>query len=223
MARLIYQQDSTPQHRRMARRHIRLCGQINGAAAYGIAMQHPLDVLIAAENARHKAEEMCEDALDDFAMKDVLLDNQIRNLFEYAIRYDRDYLTQYATMLFPNQVFSEIINLPASEKLLKTAQLIEKLSTIDAANRLFPYIEALKKASESVHDAIEARRTANENLSRYHAEEEVARNYVRTSYEHNYLDARKQFGKLKSELLFPKVANKRGKSSNGAKKSDSEE
>jgi hypothetical protein len=39
MARLIYKQDTLALHKRLTRRHIRLCGQVNGGAPYAQAIQ----------------------------------------------------------------------------------------------------------------------------------------------------------------------------------------
>lgn len=211
MARLIYQQDSTPQHKRMARRHIRLCGQINGAAPYGQAMQEKLDALIGKENERVASEEQCENALDDIVMKDQLLDNKVRNLFEHARRYDRDNLTQFTAMLFPNNTFTEFINLPATEEPLKVLQLIEKLENLEEGHELLQNHEGLSDAAGAVIDAQDARREAIGTLRRRQASEELARNDVRVQYENNYLDARKNFGKMKAEMLFPKIAHRSSK------------
>jgi hypothetical protein len=46
MARLLYKQDSTAYHKRLVRRHIRLCGQIKGGAQYAQAIQPKLDSFV---------------------------------------------------------------------------------------------------------------------------------------------------------------------------------
>jgi hypothetical protein len=46
MARLLYKQDSIALHKRLTRRHIRLCGQVKGGALYAQAIQPKLDSLI---------------------------------------------------------------------------------------------------------------------------------------------------------------------------------
>ncbi|MDR2887287.1 MAG: hypothetical protein LBV26_04695 [Bacteroidales bacterium] len=223
MARLLYQQDSTPMHQRMARRHIRLCGQIIGAASLGQAMQPKLDVLTVKARDRHAAEELCENVQDDLVLTDSYLDNGVRNLFENARMYDRNNMTRITEMLFPHLTFSDIINMPLSEEPLKVAQLIEKLGQLEEGNELRNYIETLTEASKSVNTVLEARRNTAENLSRRQADEELARAAVRAQYESNYLDARKQFGRQHAEHLFPKVANRRGKRSGGADEADREE
>lgn len=223
MARLLYQQDSTPLHKRMARRHIRLCGQVQGATSYGQAMLVKLDMLKQKERERIEAEELCENALDDLVLKDAVLDNQVRTLFEDARRNDRDNMTQFSVVLFPNLTFSDIINMPMSDEPLKVTQLIEKLESFEESHVLRKNIEPLTQCIGEVNAALDTRRQAVETLRKRQANEELARNEVRAQYESNYLDARKNFGKQKAELLFPKVANKQAKTVKDPEESDPEE
>jgi hypothetical protein len=199
----------------MARRHIRLCGQINGAADYGKAMQPKLDDLALKERERHEAEELCENAQDDLVLKDSSLDNCVRNLFEHARRYDRDNMTRFTEMLFPHLSFSDIINAPLSDEPIRVMHLVEKLEHLEEWNELRKYAESLTKYVTAVNEALDARRKSAETLSRRQANEELARNAVRTQYESNYLDARKQYGKQQAEHLFPKVPRRPGKASTG--------
>ncbi|MDR2926697.1 MAG: hypothetical protein LBV41_00610 [Cytophagaceae bacterium] len=223
MARLMYQSDSTRQHRRMARRHIRLCGQIKGAAKYGQAMQPKLDTLTEKENEKLEAEELCENALDDLTLKNATLDNCIRNVYDIIRIYDRDNLTDFITVLFPNNRFTDITSLPVTEEPLEVVRLIEKLKNAEDQNFVLPHIDSLTAALNSVNEAIANRQHANENLSRRQANEELARNDIRAQYEFNYLDARKDLGKQRVELLFPKVARKGSKTKKDANNNITEE
>jgi hypothetical protein len=189
----------------MARRHIRLCGQFKDTAKYGQAMQSKLTALDEKEQERKAAEDLCEDALDDLTLKDATLDNAVHNLYDYVNIYDRENLMQYVTVLFPTHRFTDITNLSAAKEPLEVARLIEKLQNFGETELVTSYVYTLTTAMNDVNAALEARRVATENLRRKQGLEELARNDVRMQYELNYLEARKDLGKQKAELLFPKV------------------
>jgi hypothetical protein len=192
----------------MARRHIRLCGKIKDASQYSEQMQPKLEALRQKESDRKAAEEQCKDVLDDITLKETSIDNMIRDLYELVNIHGRHSITQFMPVLFPNSTFSEIIMLPLSDKLLKTTQVIEKLKSLGETTEVSSYIGNFTQASDEIHEAISEHRVADDNYSRRQAEEELARNAVRTQYENNYFDARKNLSKHRAEMPFPQITNK---------------
>jgi hypothetical protein len=116
MARLLYKQDSTALHIRLTRRHIRLCGQVNGGAPYVQAIQPELDNLSQKLQALSAAEEISENSYDDLVLKDSYLDDAVRTLFERTRQYDRENRSGVSVRLFPDLTFSDIVNMPYSEE-----------------------------------------------------------------------------------------------------------
>jgi hypothetical protein len=204
MARLLYRHDSVALHKRLVRRHIRLCGQIQGGAPYAQAIQPKLDNLIQKEQVLAVADETYENTYDDLILKDAELDNGVRTLFERSKQYDRDNGGRISVLLFPDLTFSDIVNMPYSEEPKKVQSLIQKLETLGQGHELYPLISFLQQRVDAVNAALEARKQAAETIRRCQVDEELAKNDLRTQYEANYLDARKSLGRQIAESLFPK-------------------
>jgi hypothetical protein len=211
MARLIYKQDTLASHKRLTRRHIRLCGQVKGGAPYAQAIQPKLDHLLQAEQALSAADEMSENAYDDLILKDSELDNAVRTLFERSKQYDRENGGNVSVLLFPDLTFSDIIYISYSEEPKKVSSLIQKLESLEQGHELRSLIDVLQQKVDAVNAALDARQQAAGNIRRCEVEVELAKNEIRAQYETNYLDARKLLGKQIAESLFPKVATRKNK------------
>jgi hypothetical protein len=209
MARLLYKQDSTALHKRMARRHIRLCGQVKGGASYAQVMQVKLDNLLQKEHALFVAGELSENTYDDLVLQDSFLDDTVRTVFERTRQHDRENREGVSVLLFPDLTFSNIVNIPFSEESKKINSLIQKLGTLDATHALHPLAGLLQQKVDEVNIAIAARQQAADTVRKCQVDLELARNDVRIQYEMNYLDARKSFGKQIAESLFPKVVHRK--------------
>jgi hypothetical protein len=214
MARLIYKQDTLALHKRLTRRHIRLCGQIIGGATYAQAIQPKLNALLQTEQMSTAADEAYENTYDDLVLKDAELDNGVRTLFERSKQYDRDNGGHISVLLFPDLTFSDIVNMPYSEEPKKIQSLIQKLETLEQGHELRPLISILQQRVDAVNAALEARKQAADNIRRSQVDEELAKNDLRVQYEANYLDARKLLGKQIAESLFPKILRRRAKDEN---------
>jgi hypothetical protein len=208
MARLLYKQDSTAYHKRLVRRHIRLCGQIKGGVQYAQSIQLVLDILLQKEQASTAAEEVYENTYDDLILKDADLDNAVRTLFERSKQYDRENRGNVSVLLFPDLTFSDIINMPYSEEPKKVSSLIQKLETLDPTHELRTLVGTIQQKVDAVNFALDARKQAAEAVRRCQVDEELAKNELRTQYEANYLDARKSLGRQVAESLFPKITSK---------------
>ncbi|MDR0754055.1 MAG: hypothetical protein LBF04_01555 [Prevotellaceae bacterium] len=215
MARLLYKQDSVALHKRLTRRHIRLCGQIKGGAMCASAIQPKLDNLLLTEQALSEANEVYENTSDDLILKDTDLDNAVRTLFERSRQHDRENSGNVAILLFPNLTFSDIINMPYTEEPKKVSAIIQKLETLEPEHELRLLIGMLQQKVNAVNAALDAKQQAADNVRRCQVEEELAKNEVRTQYETNYLDARKALGRQVAESLFPKIANRKNRAQEG--------
>jgi hypothetical protein len=211
MARLLYKDDSVALHKRLTRRHIRLCGQVKGGAPFAIAIQPKLDNFLQTEQALSAANETYENTYDDLILKDEDLDNSVRTLFERSRQYDRENGSNVSVLLFPDLTFSDIINMPYSEEPKKVSSLIQKLETLEPGHELRSLVGFLQQRVDAVNMALDARQQASDTIRRCQVNEELAKNEVRAQYEMNYLDARKALGKQIAESLFPKVARRKKK------------
>jgi hypothetical protein len=223
MARLLYKQDTLALHKRLTRRHIRLCGQVKDGAQYAQAIQPKLDKLLQAEQALSAANEVSENTYDDLVLKDSILDNAVRTLFERSKQYDRENGGTTSILLFPDLTFSDIINISYSEEPKKVSNLIQKLETLDQGHELRSLIDGLQQKVNAVNNVLEARKQAAENVRRCQVEAELAKNEVRAQFEVNYLDARKYLGKQIAESLFPKIMNRKNKGEEGDVNPEQEE
>ncbi|MDR2286121.1 MAG: hypothetical protein LBE04_01395 [Prevotellaceae bacterium] len=211
MARLLYKQDSVVLHKRLTRRHIRLCGQIKGGATCASAIQPKLDNLLITEQALSVANETYENTSDDLILKDADLDNAVRTLFERSRQYDRENGGNVAVLLFPDLTYSDIINMPYAEEPKKVSTLIQKLETLEQGHELRSLIDVLQQKVNAVNAALDAKQQAADNVRRCQVQEELTKNEVRAQYETNYLDARKTLGRQVAESLFPKIANQKSR------------
>jgi hypothetical protein len=211
MARLIYKQDSTALHRRLTRRHIRLCGQVKGGAPYAQAIQPKLNNLLQKEQKETAADEVYENTYDDLILKDSELDNAVRTLYERSRQYDRENAGNVSVLLFPDLTFSDIVNMPYSEEPKKVSSLIQKLGTLDANHELRALADTLQQKVNAVNSALSARQKAADSVRRCQVDKELAKNEVRAQYEDNYLEARRTLGRQVAESLFPKVPSKSSK------------
>jgi hypothetical protein len=212
MARLLYKQDSTAFHKRLTRRHIRLCGQVNGGASYAQAIQPKLDQLTQKEQALLAANELSENASDDLILKDVDLDNSVRTAFERSRQYDRENSANVSLLLFPDLTFSDIINMPYSEEYKEVSSLIQKIETLAPGHGLRPLAQMLLQKVNAVKQALGARQQAADHVRKCQVELELAKKELQEQYEINYLDARKSLNRQAAESLFPKVGTRKIKS-----------
>jgi hypothetical protein len=215
MARLLYKQDTLALHRRLARRHIRLCGQVRGGNPYAQAMRLILENLLQKSLALSAAEEIQENTYDDLILKDAELDDAVRTLFERSRQHDRETGEQVSVLLFPDLTFSDIVNMPYSEEPKKVSSLIQKLETLEPHHELRPLADMLRQKVNAVNAALDARQQAADNIRRCQVDVELAKNEVRAQYENNYLDARKTLGKQTAESLFPKIVRRKAKAAEG--------
>jgi hypothetical protein len=141
------------------RRHIRLCGQINGGASYAQNIQPKLDNLQQKSQALSATADVYENTYDNLLLKDSYLDDSVRTLFERTKQYDRENGSNISVLLFPDLTFSDIVNMPYSKEPKKVSSLIQKLETLDANHELRPLAGMLQQRVDAVNIAPDAIRS----------------------------------------------------------------
>ncbi len=208
MARMILQRDSAAMHLRMAKRHARLCGRVSQTKKYAAALQGALKKLEEKEKERKDASDEREYAYDDVILCDTELDNAVRTTFERAQQYDRDHLSRVRDLLFPTHGFSTIVYMPLSKEPQEVSKIVIKINQLEDGHELKPLAATLQEKADASTAAWNTYQQAINRLKDIQAFEELAKLAVRRQYEHNWLDARKEFGVSVADSLFPKVSNK---------------
>jgi hypothetical protein len=208
MARMLYQKESSTFYLRMGRRHVRLCGRVNGAGKYAEKMHPVLDALREKEQERINATNLREDAYDDVVLCDAELDNAVRTTFERIRQYDRENKTSFINLFFPSNGFHEIITLSYSKEPQEVKNIVIKLDGLEEGHELKNLSTGLLQKVETSFAAWDTYGKAISHLKELRAAEEISKLAVRQQYEHNWLDARKEFGLAIADSIFPKVAKR---------------
>ena len=206
MAQLLYARDASRKHLGAARRHQRLCRQFTGTGPLVDAIQLPYHELKNRHIATQKLEEQREDRYDDLLIADTLLDDQVRNVFRRCEEHDRATPTAAVLpLIFPQEKFGPIVNMNMQQEPDAVAHLALRLESLGKEHPLFPLAKELRTRITASRKAIAAYEASGQQVKQRQAEEEIAKATLRRQYESNYLDARKQFGKMRAERLFPKL------------------
>lgn len=206
MAQLLYERDSTRKHLDATRRHQRLCRQLSGTEPLVEAIQLPYHELKNKHAATQKQEEQREDRYDDLLIADTQLDDQVRNVFRRCEEHDRATPAgAILPLIFPQEKFGPIVNMNTQQEPDTVAHLALRLESLGKEHPLFPLAKELRTLVAASRKAIAAYEASGLQVKQCQAEEEIAKATLRRQYETNYLDARKQFGKMRTERLFPKL------------------
>lgn len=212
MARMLHDQDSTHMHLNATRRHTRLCNQTQGAEKFANAIQPAYEALAqkkAETEAKSDARQM---AYDDLLLNDTDLDNGVRTLFEKCKQYDRNNPgAMILKQIFPEEQYGPIVR----ANMIKEPDLVEELvirtESLGESHELFPEAAILRAKIEASRSAIEGFNHAVRAQKMAEAEEEISQAALRQQYEINYLDARKEFGRVFTERLFPQIGSRSAK------------
>ncbi len=208
MARLLYERVSTRKHLSATRRHMRLCRQFNGTQFLVDQLQLPYNSVKDKHAATRNKQEQREDRYDDLLIADNQLDDQVRLVFRRCEEHDR--ATPAAAVMprvFPEGKFGHIVNISLQEEPDTVERLALRIETLGKEHTLFPLAAQLRKQVAASRKAIKAYEDVIKQLKSCEADEEIAQATLRRQYENNYLDARKQLGKIRAERLFPKLNN----------------
>ncbi len=157
-------------------------------------------------------------ALDAVLAADGDLDDAVRNLFDSAKQHDRSAPTAPVLPdLFPSGGFSSVIDLPRADEPDAVDALAKKLELLGTGHDLAPHSAKLREAAQTVREALNAHRDAIRTQKGAEAEEDIAKSALRRKYEANYLDARKQWGRVLADRLFPNLYPSKRSGSDAAK------
>ncbi len=208
MARLLHDQDSSDFHISAGRRHIRFCRQNKGAEKYATNIEPAYQDLINKKAITNSAKEKRQDAYDDIMLHDTTLDNYVRTLFEKCRQLDREYVSEIVLKkIFPEEKYGHIVRMPYTEEPTEVEKIAIRLESLGAAHPLYPLAAELREKVTRCQTAITNYYEAIRQQKRAEAEEEIAAAKLRQIYEINYLDARKEFGKVNAEQLFPQMSS----------------
>ena len=209
MARMLRSADSADKHLDATRRHIRLCNQVTGAQKYAKAIQ-PQYAALTEKHAQYKQViDNRIDAYDDMILHDREQDNSVRTAFERCKQYERENPNDPVLhIIFPHEKYGELIRKNLFKEPNSIEQLAVKFESLGPKHKLFPIAAYLRKYIACMRKSVRAFREALRKEKVAQAQEEMVKSELRTQYEANYLDARKDMGRVHADSLFPKLAQK---------------
>lgn len=208
MATLLLQGDSLPQHLEMTRRHIRKCSKTPGASPYAERIRSAFDKLKVIQGKLQLAQADLQDGYDDIEMADTLLDDTVRDLFDQITIADRRATgVPFLPKVFPGGKFGYIVDSPVLAEIDEAKKIIDRLNEADTEKTYTSFVKRLTTNIAGVEQALDAQKAKMESYKSLKSEAEIIKSDLRWQYEVNYLDARKQMGRKRAELLFPKKNN----------------
>lgn len=206
MAQLLYERDASRKHLSATRRHMRLCRQFQGTQFLVDPIQLPYSTLKEKQTVTQRKEEQREDRYDDLLTADNQLDDQVRLVFRRCEEHDRaSPAAAVMPRIFPEGKFGHIVNMNLREEPDAVERLAMRLEDLGKEHALYPLAEELRSRIDAGRQAIKVYDDTVKQLKLYMNEEDIAKSTLRRQYENNYLDARKQLGKIRAERLFPKL------------------
>ena len=211
MAEMPRDADSTERHLSVVRRHMRLCRSVKGAdfliAAIEPQYKRQQDTLAVKETA-NEAE---EDGQDDLELRGRESADILRTTAERAKQYDRENPGESTfAKIFPEGGYSDFIASNGTVSSITLSLIATRIKDLGAAHALATLgadyttrAAVLETAQKTLDDAHRATKLAE-------AEDELAQAALRRAYEANWLDARKKFGRVQSERLFPRFRRRKG-------------
>ena len=207
MAKLINYKDSTNKHLNYANRHIRLCRQVPGADKYVTVIQPYVDELTLKHTETLEKKMLRNAAYDDMVLADMLLDNAVRTSFEKCKQYDRENPGNSVLLqIFPEGTYGDIIKMPMTKEPNEVEKTAVHFENLGESHTLYGQASVLRELINAVNNAVNAYNESIRQLKISEAEEEISKETVRRQYEVNYLDARKELGRVNAEMIFPKFS-----------------
>ncbi|MBN2090035.1 hypothetical protein JW964_10485 [candidate division KSB1 bacterium] len=200
--------DSSDFHISTVRRHIRFCRQFKGAEKYATRIEPVYQELISKQAITKSEKEKRQDAYDDVILYDTAFDNSVRTVFEKCQQFDREHVSEIVLKkIFPEEKYGHIVKMPYAEEPAEVEKIVIRIENLSADHPLYPLAAELREKITKCQTAITNHHEAIRQHKRVEAEEEIAQAKLRQVYENNYLDARKEFGKVNVEQLFPQTGS----------------
>ncbi len=112
------------------------------------------------------------------------------------------------TCCSPARGFSDLVRMPLSKEPQEVNKIIVKINQLEDGHELKPLAEFLQEKTDASIAAWNTYQQTIKRLNDIQAAEELAKLAVRRQYEHNWLDARKEFGVSVADSIFPKISGK---------------
>jgi len=206
MAEMLRDADSSPKHLSTVRRHIRICRTIRGAEFLRAAIEPAYQRLQATLVEKEKAVQAEEDAQDDLDLRRREAADLVRTTSERAKQFDRDMPgDKVFERLFPEGGFSDFITSNGSVSASTAGLFATRLQDLGTSHAMAALASEHEKRATAIDDATKAVESAVRVRKLAVAEDEIAQAALRKAYEDNALDARKKFGKVAAERLFPRI------------------
>jgi hypothetical protein len=192
-----------------ARRHQRLSKQVVNDNELVNGIQPSVDKVIAKNSDLESKQYERENAYDDVILSDRNLDDRIRSLYAECQQHDRQNPGD-ATLIkiFPDEKYGEIVKLPFLREINEAGKMVVRIESLGTEHPIYPMAGQMQSAIDNTSAAIEAHTAAIRNVKMAEAEVEIAREELIRQYEINYLDARKKYGRITAEKLFPKASSR---------------
>jgi hypothetical protein len=105
--------------------------------------------------------------------------------------------------IFPDGKFSQIVNMNREEEPATVEKLAMRIENLGEEHPLYASARELRTNINASRKAIRAYHESGQVVKMCETECEIACAALRQQYENNYLDARRQLGKVLAESLFP--------------------
>jgi len=205
MAKMLNDRDSTDRHLDLIRRHMRLCKQIKGAGPMAAAIEPVYQVLRQKQIATTAQFNARQDALDDFILRDLELDDAVRTAFEKCKQFDRDNPAAPVLLkMFPDGKYSEITRIERAKEPDAIEQLAVRFESLGTNHALYGIAADLRAKVAASRTGLTTYQTAIRNHKLAEADEEITQANLRQQYEVNYLEIRKFLGRGATDRLFPR-------------------
>ena len=206
MAQLLSDRNSANICLNTVKRHIRLCRQIKGAEVLATAIEPCYNDLVAKVAVIAQANEASDLKRDQVLLKDALLDDKVRDLFEACKKFERDNPGQLVTsLLFPDGL-SSIIYAPLESEPGDVERLMIGIGNLGEGHLLAAHISLLQLAVDECKAALAEMKEALKAVKTAEAFEDISKMNLSRQYEQNLYAAESKFGKRYANRLFPAIS-----------------
>ncbi|MBN1182044.1 MAG: hypothetical protein JXB49_07135 [Bacteroidales bacterium] len=208
MARLLNSNDSPGRCLNNVRRHQRLIKRVVNDEELIKNIQTEYNTLEQKMNVAEEKEMLRENADDDLLLADRNLDDTLRTVFEKCKQYDRDHIGERVLIsVFPDETFGDIVRLPFVKEVLEVESIITRIEGLGTGHALVSLGQDIRTKANACNEAIKAVDSAIRDTKMAEAEVDIAKEALIRKYESNYLDARKKYGRITADKLFPRMYN----------------
>lgn len=193
-----------------AHRHQRLCKQFLNDIELANQLQASMEEVKLKRQEQLQCEDERENAYDDLILADKNLDDLIRVIYNECKNYDLANPSGAILLkVFPDEKFGEIIRLPFSKEIDASKGILVRIQSLGEEHKLSPYSGQLGDSIETYSNAINSLNEAIRKEKVSEAEVEIAKEGLIRQYEHNYLNARRKYGKRTAEKIFPSLQSRK--------------